>query len=147
MVDFSQLLRKPAGEAKKPQALPIGDYPGVIKSWTPVEAPQGKDYKLIIRFMVGLTGWPEDVEHEDTLQEGEAIDLSKRQLRRDFYDNRLDIVDDLIRSCGIDMTGKTYEEVFPEMIGAGITVEVQQYINKTSGDIGNQIGKLVGQDG
>src|SRR5271167_3336058 len=148
MPDFSKLLKKPAGEAKEPKVLVPGDYAGIIKGWEMKEAPQGKDYSALIRFSIGLLGWPESVDSVDTLDnDGTAIDLSKRQLRRDFYDNALFRLDEFIRSTGIDPAGSSYEEVLPQLIGKTVLVEVQQYMNHTTNKFGNQIGKLVGQEG
>lgn len=150
MPDFSKLLSTPAGQAKAPKVLVPGNYPGIIKSHELLPAPEGKDYTGIIRFHIGLTDWPDTATEDDKNQEtgtGETkpIDLSKRQLRRDFYDNSLKRLDDFIRSCGVDMTGKSYQEVFPELTGCRVTAEVQQYLNQRTNELGNQIGNLTGQ--
>lgn len=142
MADFSQLLRKPAGEAKKPAALPAGDYSGVIKSFE--VGDQNKNKTPYIRFQVALTGWPDSVDESDR---GDT-DLSKRQMRRDYYltDDALWRLDEFIKSCGVEPNGRSYEEIVPELMGASVLAEVQQYLNQTSNEIGNQIGKLVGQN-
>jgi hypothetical protein len=69
-------------------------------------------------------------------------------MRRDFYltEDALWRLDDFLRSVGISVEGRSYEEVLPEVIGQPITVEVQQYMNEQSGEIGNQIGKMTGPD-
>ncbi len=149
MPDFSSLLKAPAGEAKKPKPLVIGNYPGIVKSFEMVEAPQGKDYKMILRVHVGLTDWCDNASEDDKQQErrpGEfaPIDLSKRQLRKDYYDNSLFRLDDLLKSCGIEANGKTYEEVLPSLIGSRLVVEVDQYLNQNTNDLGNQVKNLTG---
>jgi hypothetical protein len=154
MPDFSKLYKRPAGIAKRPTALPVSrglDYPGIIKSFELLEAPTGRsvNYETIIRFHLALTSWPEEgVEEEEKVEEYEEgkkrpIDLAKRPLRRDFYDNRLDLLDDFLRTCGIVPEGRSYEEVLPEAIGQQVLVEVQQYLGRT-GEIGNQVNRLVG---
>lgn len=150
MPDFSNLMNRKAGEAPKPKALPVGTYSGVIKGWEVVEAPAGKDYTAIIRFQLGLTDWPESVSEEDKLQDmgngqSKPIDLSKKSLRRDFYDNGLFRLDEFIKSCGVEANGRSYAEVLPEMVGSRVNIEVQQYVNQKTSDIGNQVGQLVGQ--
>lgn len=149
MPDFSSLLKAPAGEAKKPKPLVIGNYPGIVKSYEMVQAPAGKDYSMIVRIHVGLTGWCDNAGDEDKTQEGRSgefkpIDISKRQLRKDFYDNSLYRLDDLITSCGINPNGKTYEETLPQLIGAQLVVEVDQYLNQQTNDLGNQIKNITG---
>lgn len=150
MPDFSTLLKKPAGQAKRPQVLAPGNYPGVIKGFELKEAPPGKDYSMIVRFHIGLTDWPDNLSEEDKMQPTDGgtattIDLSKRQLRRDFYDNGLYRLDDFIRSCGVESNGRSYEEVLPELRGAAVVVEVQQYMNQSTNELGNQIGNMTGQ--
>lgn len=146
MVDFSALLRAPAGEAKKPSALPAGDYSAVIKSWE--IGDNNKNKTPYVRFHIGVTGWPDHVDEESRQSEGKPIDLSKRQMRRDFFfGDALWRLDEFIRSTGVEARGRTYEEILPELIGAPVIAEVQQYMNEKTSEIGNQIGKLLGTNG
>lgn len=154
MPDFSALLRKPAGEAKRPPPLPAGDYYGLVKSYEVGDNNRNKT--PYVRFQVALTDWPDSSEdewsHADPDGKVQAvtkadIDLSKRQMRKDFFftEDALWRLDEFIRSCGIDPRGRSYEEILPEMVGQPMTVEVQQYLNQSNNETGNQIGKLVGQ--
>lgn len=154
MVDFSQLLRKPAGEAKRPPILPAGDYEALIKSFEPGESRQKKT--PFIRFNVGLTSWPNDAPAEWDEVDPETgkthhytqadVELGKRQLRTDFYltEDALFRLDEFLRSLGIDPAGRSYEEILPEAIGQPVLVEVQQYLNQETNRTGNQVGKVVG---
>lgn len=139
MVDFSSLLRKPAGEAKKPPALPIGDYPAVIKSFE--LGDQNKNKTPYVRFHVGLLGWAESIPESERIAE---VDFSKKQMRRDFFltEDSLYRLDEFLRSVGVRMEGRNYEEVLPDAIGANVLAEVQQYINQSNSEVGNQIGLL-----
>lgn len=155
MVDFSALLRKPAGQAKKPPALPVGDFPGRIKSYEVGDSNKKKT--PYVRFAAQLTGWPNDQPADWKDADGnpvtqDSFDLSKRQMRRDYYltDDALWRLDEFARSCGVVMAddGSTpYEEVLPQIVGADVMVEVQQYINPETNEVGNQIGKLAGTAG
>lgn len=147
--NFSHLLKRPAGQAKKPEALPVGDYPGIIKGFE--IGDQNKNKTVYARFQLGLTAWPDSVDETERSKTGadgktEAIDLSKRQLRRDFFltDDALWRLDEFLRSCGIEPEGRTYEECLPEAVGQQVTVEVQQYLNEKNNEIGNQVGKVTG---
>jgi len=141
MPDFSQLLRKPAADIKRPPALPPGDYLGVIKSYE--LGDQNKNKTPYVRFQVGLMGWPDAVPEDERT----GIDLSKKQLRRDFYltDDADWRLKEFLESCGIKFDN--FETGVPEAIGAQVTVEVQQYMNQTNSEIGNQVGKMVGSQG
>lgn len=138
---FSDLLKKPAGEAKKPEAFPAGNYPGIVKSFE--VGDNNKNKTPYVRFNIGLTGVPDGDEFEALV----GTDLSKRSFRRDYYltDDALWRLDDFIRSCGIDPKGRAYEEILPDLVGVAVLVEVQQYMNQTNNEIGNQVGKLTGE--
>jgi len=139
MPDFRSLLNKPAGEAKKPEALAADNYPGIIKNFEVGDANKNKT--PYVRFHLGLTGWPGEPQLGP---DGTPIDLSKRQLRRDFFltEDAYWRLDEFLRALGIELTGRTYEETLPETRGKNVMVEVQQYMNQTTNDIGNQVGSL-----
>lgn len=149
MADFSNLLRKPAGQAKKPQALPAGDYPGIIKGFE--VGDNNKNKTPYVRFQLGVIGWADSVPEDERVHvdsEGKSIliDLAKRQLRRDFYltEDALWRLDEMLRSIGIDPAGRSYEEILPETASAHVLIEVQQYMNQQNNEIGNQVGKVAG---
>jgi hypothetical protein len=154
MPDFSALLKRPAGEAKRPPELFAGDFYGLVKSY---ELGDNNTNKTpYVRLQVALQDWPDQSPDEWTVTDPEGsttitvsksdVDLSKRSMRRDFYltDDALWRLDEFIRSCKIDPHGRPYEEVLPELVGQPVMVEVQQYLNQRTQQIGNQIGKLVG---
>lgn len=144
MPDFSALLKKPAGEAKRPPPLPIGDYQGVIKSHE--VGDNNRNHTPYVRFGIVLTEWPENLAESDR---PDGVDLNKRQLRKDYFltEESLWRLDEFIRSCGIDPNGRAYEEVLPELIGQPVYVQVQHYMNQQTGEIGNNTGDVVGQYG
>lgn len=144
MADFTSLLKKPAGLAKKPMELPVGDYTGMIKSFEFGDNNQNKT--PYVRFGIVLTQWPDSVTDEEKLQDGKPIDLSKRTQRRDFYltDESLWRLDEFLRSVNVEPNNRGYDEVIPEVVGAPVLVEVQQFMNKKTNEMGNQIGKVAG---
>lgn len=142
--NFQHLLRKPAGKAKKPPALPAGHYPGVIKSWETGDANANKT--PYVRFQCIAREWPEDVAEADRADEdGNAIDLAKRQMRKDYYlsDEALYRLDEMLRSIGVDPEGKLYEEVLPDTIGTEVILVVTQYMSKTTSEIGSSIEQIL----
>lgn len=143
MTDFSELLRKPAGEAKRPAALPIGDYKGTVISHEVDDNNRNKN--AYIRLGVRLTDWPETFT-SDEIPEG--VDITKRQLRKDFFlmEEHLWRLDAFIRSCGINPEGRSYEDILPELIGQPVLVDVRHYRNP-SDEVSNTVEKLVGLNG
>jgi len=153
MPDFSLLLKKPAGEAKRPPPLPMGDYTAIVRGFE--LGDQNRNKTPYVRFPTTLQDWPKDSSDEWTVVDGEGnaflankadVDLSKRSMRKDFYltEDSLWRLDEFIRSCGINPNGRTYEEIFPEIVGQPVLVEVQQYLNQQTNETGNTIGKMVG---
>lgn len=147
--NLSSLLKAPAGNAPKPKPLPLGNFPGVVSRYEFLPAPPDKDYSTIIRFHLKPTAWPDTISEDDKLQPmpdgtSKPIALDKRQLRRDFYDNSLYRLDEFLKSCGVEPNGRSYEECIPDAVGKDVMMEVQQYLNQRTSDIGNQVGNLVG---
>ncbi len=149
MPDFSKLMKAPAGVSKPPKALPMMDAPGIVKSFELLEAPKGRDYETIVRCHLVLTGWGDNIPEDEKVEEfapGEfrPIDLTKRRLRRDFYDNAMYLLDETLRSCNIEPQGQLYEEVLPHLVGARVMVQVQQYLNQNTNVTANQVGRVTG---
>lgn len=149
MPDFSHLLRRPAGKAVRPKALPMELYPGIIKGFEYGDSNRNKT--PYVRFHLGLVGWPDSIPDSSRSQPNgdgtpEPIDLSKRRFRTDLYttDDALWRLDEFLRSCGVDLDGRSYEELIPTVVGCNVTVEVQQYLNQTTNEIGNQVGRVFG---
>lgn len=150
-VNFKALLSKPAGQAERPKVLPAGDYPGIVAKFEMGESSQKKT--PYVRFLVNLTGWPDDVPEEDrvtTKEDGTqvAIDLSKKQQKVDFYltEDALFRLDDFIKSVGAETSGKTYEEIIPECVGAHVLLALTQETNDKGDEVTtfNRAGKMVG---
>lgn len=139
MVDFSSLLKKPAGEAKKPPALPAGDYHGIIKQFE--LGDQNKNRTPYVRLSLGFLDWPTTADDESKV----GIDLAKRQMRRDYYltDDALWRLDELIRGLGIEGGGRGYDEVLPELVGQHVLVVVIHKLNEESNETFNEVQKVV----
>jgi len=149
MSDFMSLLKKPLDDIKKPQALPAGLYPGQVKKYEFVEAPPGKEYKKIVRYHFGLTGWADGIDEGDKMEDlGSGlveINLAKRQLRRDFYDNSLHRLKEFLESFeSIQTSGHSMEECLAMVVGLPVQIEVKQYMNQRTNEIGNEVGGVTG---
>lgn len=140
---FSDLLKRPSGDGKRPSATPVGTYPGVVRKWESGEGlPYDKgDVKTpYVRFYLGLTGLPEDADPTDY----EGVDVTKRQFRKEFEltDERIYQLDEFLASAGLSL-GRAYEEILPESVGAPISVEIKQRMGKDN-EIYDQVGKVTG---
>lgn len=149
-VNFKHLLNKPSGEAKKPEALPAGDYPAIIRGHEMGESSKKKT--PYIRFHLALTGWPDEIGEDQRVsinKDGSTspIDLSKKQLKCDFYltDDSLYRLDDFLKTTGL-ASGRTYEELIPECHGLHVVAEVRQEVNEQGDEATtyNKVDKIVG---
>lgn len=124
MPDFTELLRKPAGEAKEPEPLPQAEFPAIIKSHE--FGDNNRNKTPYVRYHLAYTGWPEGVEPV------EGIDLTKKTGRKDFYltEDSLYRLDDFLRGLGIELEGRSYEETIPEAVGMHVIAEVVQQLNQ-----------------
>ncbi len=140
MVDFSKLLRKNVSDAKRPPALPAADYPGIIARHE--LGDQNTNHTPYVRYHVRLTGPAETVDPAELA----GIELDKRQMRRDFFltDDADWRLAEFLKSCGIETEGRNFEDTISEAVGKTVVVQVQQYLNQKTNEIGNQIGTLTG---
>jgi hypothetical protein len=138
-IDFNALLGAQAFEAKPPEPIPQGKYPCVIKQLKPqVRKTKEKGDTPVITIEVRLTGWPEEVSEE---AKGDTK-IEVKTFSRDYWLNGEEIaagntdsffqLDELMRSCGIDASGRNYKESLPDLIGAECwaTIRQRSYENK-----------------
>lgn len=134
MVDFSALLKRPAGQAKKPPVLPIGDYPGKITGWEPGESARKKT--PFVRYHCKATGWPDSVDESEREFDGKPIDLSKKSLHIDYYitPDAEYRHDEFLRSIGVELEGRSYEESIPDAVGTDVLIVITQRLAQDGSD-------------
>lgn len=149
MPDFTAFLNRPAGKATRPPALAPEVYPGKITAHE--YGDNNRNRTPYVRYQITLTDWPPSLPHEKRVykdREGKEvdIDISRVRLRRDFYltEEAFWRLDEFLRSCGVNLEGMSYEEACPQVIGADVKVEVQQYLNQNTNEMGNQVGRVFG---
>lgn len=149
-VNFKHLLNKPSGEAKKPEALPAGDYPAIIRGHELGESSQKKT--PYVRFLLALIDWPDSVDESLRVtvnKDGSTspIDLGKKQLKTDFYltEDSLYRLDDFLKTTGM-APGRSYEEMLPECHGLHVLAEVKVEVNERGDEATtyNKVDKIVG---
>lgn len=152
MNDPTSLLRPSARATLPPPVIPADIYPGVIKSY---EINQSANGNPLLRLPVGLLDWPETIPHEDRFQrgpEGEEIpiDLSRKQLRKDFFLTNAAYfrLENFLVSMGFtiqtDAAGnKDYETPVSQLIGQKVGVEVQRILSQRTNEFINVVGELV----
>lgn len=149
MVDFTKILSRKTDTVRAPEALPIGDYPAIIRQQGMAEKRRGGASAPVFRLTAALTAWPDS----DEVEPQPGVDITKRTMQIDYYADDTGGTDQtwrlikLAESLNIDCTGREIGEILPEFLGQQVLVEVQHYTNKQSGEVGNQVGKVVGLGG
>lgn len=126
MPDFSQLLRKPLNDVKRPDALPQGTYHGMILNY---QIDESKEKKTpYVRFNCRITGPGDDIPQE-MLQKSDgsgAIDVTKKTVHSDFYltDDSYFRIKEALESMGIDTTDRDLSQTLPETLNQPVLLSV-----------------------
>lgn len=145
-------LRPSARDTLPPPVIPADIYPGVIKSY---EITVSTNQNPILRLPVGLLDWPDTINVDHRFQigpEGEQIpiDLSKKQLRKDFFLTPAAYfrLENFLVAMGFEIQtdasgNKDYETPVSQLIGQKVGVEVQRILARNSSEFINVVGELV----
>ena len=148
MTDMSSLLDRRAGESRRPVVLPQDNYPALVKSYEFLQ-PEGQR-KARIRVNLLLTEWGASVpsKWQGVTANGkmidvdrDEIDLSKISMRKDFDEDQLYRLEDLMESMGIGL-GSSFRELLNDLIGREVLVEVRQFVNPNNNEIMNVVGSV-----
>lgn len=140
-VDLSKLLSRPVDDAKRPVPLPAGIYHGNIAKFS---FDVSKEKKTpFCRFMVNTTSADKSIDPSLLAD----IDLSKKQLRKDFYltpDSEYRLAD-FLHSCGISTAGQSWGASIPNCVNAQVIITVIQKQNQNDpSEFFNEIGDIKG---
>src|SRR3974390_1161618 len=141
-VDFKKLLSKNMDEVERPRPLAPGTYYGRIAKFS---CDVSKERKTpYVRLFLSVTSAGEGVD----LDSLNGVDLSKKQLRKDFYltpDSEYRLKE-FLKSCGIQVAGRSFESTLPESINSPVIIEVtQRAATDGSGEFYNDVNALKGQ--
>jgi hypothetical protein len=135
-----------------PPVIPPDIYPGLIKTYELANSQNGNP---MLRFQVALMDWPPSVAKKDRVQEGPngeevPIDLSKKQMRKDFFltSNAYYRLENFLEAMGFDVEtdaagNKDYETPVSQLIGAKVDVEVQKILSNRTQEFINVCGELL----
>lgn len=139
--NFKELLKKPLDTVKRPPALPDGTYYGVVKSYEFGESSNKKTPFVRFHFLAMYGG--EDI--EASLLEG--IDLSKRDLKKDFYitEDALYRLKEFLAALGHEVDGHNIEDLLPLTPNARVMMAITQRRTEGKEDIYNDVGEVTAQ--
>lgn len=130
MVDFRELLSKPADSFERPKPLPPGTYHGTIINREFGESQQKKT--PYCRFMVRVTSADESIPPD------QLTDIKlPREMRRDYYltDDATYRLREFLESCGINLEGRSLGECVEDALQQPVLIEVQQRNDTRDGQV------------
>ena len=125
MSNFKELLSVKVDDVKAPAPLPEGTFHGTIGGYE--YGDNNAKRTPYVRFALKFHSAGEDIDQADMAD----IDLSKRKMYTDFYltpDSQYRLKDFLV-SLGMDVAGRSFDELIPEAVGANIIAYVTQRFN------------------
>jgi hypothetical protein len=142
MVDFSEILSKPAEEVKKSPPQPTGTYLAMIAGMPKQVTRQisGEDVN-IISFNCKVISPGDDVDQEQLTAEGMEPIQSWAPLRQEFWLNTANGVDSLVKwlenTLDISRAKKSVGQMIAEAPGKQlyITLKHRPYQNKTTAEM------------
>lgn len=140
MVDFKLMLSKPAESVEKPKPLLPATYTGVISQREYGESAKKKT--PYVRFTMRITGVGEGV--DATILDG--VDLSKKQLKKDYYltpDAEYRVVE-FSESCGNTRQGRTLAEMIEMCMTKPVIIGVIQRPSEDGTEMYNDVSSLAG---
>lgn len=152
MTDLSSLLRPTAVSTLPPPVIPADIYPGLIKTYELANSQNGNP---MLRLQVAIMDWPPSVAKKDRVQTGPngeeiPVDLSKKQMRKDFFLTAAAYyrLEQFLEGMGFDIAvdeagNKDYETPVSQLIGAPVMVEVQRILSNRTQEFINVCGDLL----
>lgn len=125
MPDFTQLLKRPLNDIKRPDNLPPGTYHGTILNYEVQENQNTKN--TYVRFNCRITGPGDDIPVEMLQRaDGTQIDVSKKRVHSDFYltDDAYYRIVEALQSMGIDTTDRDLSQTLPETLNQQVLLSI-----------------------
>jgi hypothetical protein len=132
---FKELLRQQTDEVERPKALAAGHYSGIIRNHE--FGVSSKKQTPFVRFILVPEEETSDVEEGANA----GSDLSKKELRKDFYitPTALYRLTDFLDAALGKQTGRSFDERIPETRGTRVVFHVTQrdVVDEATGDVTN----------
>ena len=141
MTDFSSLLSLDASKVEKPKPLPVGTYDCLIEKYELGESTNNKTPFCKVHLNVIAAG--PDV---DTDALADIGDFTKKKLNVTYWltPDTLHRFKDLFENVlGMDITGKTFDELLPNLQGNPVKAEVIHQPSKDGESVYANVNRLL----
>ena len=147
-INFEELLSKQAGEAEKPLPFPVGHYVADIVGYDTVEVGDKRTPAVEITYR--LTTALADVDPDEFEQAGGNARLAKVKVRQLLWltEDALYRLDTYLGEvCGLELEGKQYSELLPELTGVtDLVLEISHRPSKSGEEIYLDVKKVHAPD-
>lgn len=123
MVDFSQILSKPADAVEKPKPLPTGHYTCLVMGVPEVKALGQNETPAAIVQLRPLAP-DSDVNQEALIAQGGIKENTRLRVTLFLSDDAQWRFIDFCKNCGIDPAGKTLKELLDQLPNRQIKAQV-----------------------
>ena len=137
--NFRQLLSQPTDQVERPKPLPTGHYRGEITNY---EFGVSKNKQTpFVRFIIV----PEEADADVDRDRLSGIDLSKKEMRKDFYitNTALYRLSDALDAILGQQQGRNFDERIPETRNAKILFGVTERQNEEGTETYNDVTTMV----
>lgn len=145
-VNIKALMDRPVESAKKPTLKPAGTFNGVIASFKFDESSRKKT--PFVRLSVKNCVPGPDITQDQLVdpEDGSPMDLSRWSPWEDYYltEDALYRVRELMESCKIPVTGRSFSETIPELVNQPVAFS---YVHETLTDERTGETRIVGKIG
>jgi hypothetical protein len=139
MGSFRELLKQATDQVERPKPLAAGHYLGEIKGH---EFGQSRNKQTpYVRFILV----PEQATADVNVAENDGIELSRRELRKDFYITPMALyrLSDMLDAVLGQETGRSFDDRIPDTRSARVMFAVSQRANEDGTEVFNDIGTIV----
>ena len=128
-VDFSKLGKTKIGDLPPPPKEPSGTYHGVIRSWKWAESrwknKETGSTEAQVHFTIKPTEFGDEIDEDSRVgivlaEKIHVAEIGAQSEAQLYY------LQELLRSLGIDIAGKDFDQALPETLGASVSYDVVQ---------------------
>ena len=142
-INLREYLSQPTDQTERPKALPAGQYVGTITNFSFDKVRNEAGTNVLYFFIRPERAFTEELQRE---LDAEKIDLSRRELRKEFYlteNAKYRLADALDAVLGKE-PGRTYNQRIPDMRNARVLVGVTPRLDREGNDTGfNSVTTMV----
>lgn len=133
--NFDDLINMPVEDAEPPLSIPVGTWSVLVKKYEEVKSTQKGTPGVKFTFQLLEPG--PDVDAGQLMDFRERYpDYKKKEVAETFWITRdaMHRLRGFVEKIGVDITGKTFKQIFPETIGRSVNAYMTAVPSQRPGD-------------